>query len=144
MHADHLECELVQLPSGRWHCPVCDAEQVRTLPVRAHRICAIAKPFAAGGPGTELKRLIKKWLRIDPAACSTCGQRAAEMDRRGPAWCCENLDRIVGWLEEAARDRKLPFVKSFAKLLILKAIRTAKRKAGELHSADLGESADGS
>jgi hypothetical protein len=53
-----------------------------------------------------LKRLLA-WLGINVTSCGQCATRALEMDRRGIAWCRENLETIVGWLgEETERRRK--------------------------------------
>jgi hypothetical protein len=51
------------------------------------------------------------------------------MDKRGIDWCERNQDTIVGWLEEEARARELPFVPIAAKLLVKRAIRNAKKNA---------------
>ncbi|MGD0897979.1 MAG: hypothetical protein ABR915_09080 [Thermoguttaceae bacterium] len=43
-------CRLVQLPTGRWHCPACDPEAGRTVPIAgARRHCRVpsGRPLAA-------------------------------------------------------------------------------------------------
>jgi len=88
-------------------------------------IPARPKPTPSG-PGTELKLILKKF-GIRAKGCG-CTSRAAEMDRRGPEWCRENIDRIVGWLRGQARKRKLPFSRSAAKILVRLAIRNSERR----------------
>ena len=41
----------------------------------------------------------------------------------------KHLDHVEQRLEEAARERSLPFVRSAARLLVLRAIRQAERAA---------------
>jgi len=36
-----IDCELYQLADGRWHCPRCDPEKKRLLPVKARRNCRV-------------------------------------------------------------------------------------------------------
>ena len=51
------------------------------------------------------------------------------MDARGPDWCLENIDQIVGWLREEHERRKilLPFSAVGARVLIRTAVRNARR-----------------
>lgn len=84
-------------------------------------------PIPTGGPGTELKAILAKF-RITATGSCGCNARAAEMDVRGPAWCRENIDKIVDWLGQEAAKRHLPFVRAATKLLIRLAIRNAERK----------------
>ena len=37
-----------------------------------------------------------------------CGERAAAMDALGVAWCEQNVEEIVGWLEEEAKQTGIP------------------------------------
>jgi hypothetical protein len=88
-------------------------------------------PSTDGGPGTELKGLLRYMGIVATPNCS-CNARAEEMDRREqetPGWCAENMDTILGWLQEQAKARGLPFVRAAAKLLVNRAISLAKRKA---------------
>jgi hypothetical protein len=83
----------------------------------------------AHGPGTELKRILAT-VGIYATGTCKCGRRAAEMDRRGCAWCEENLDTIVGWLREEAEKRGLPFVDVAGRLIVRRAIAAARRRVG--------------
>lgn len=77
--------------------------------------------------GTELKRLLKTWLRIEATPNCACNQRARLMDERGCDWCEQNADEIVGWLREEAEKRKLPFMDAAGKLLVRRAIAAARK-----------------
>jgi hypothetical protein len=85
-------------------------------------------PNPTSGPGTELKKLLKK-IGITATPNCSCNARAREMDARGPDWCEANLDTIVGWLREEATKRKLPFVDMAGRLLVKRAIRNARKAA---------------
>lgn len=89
-----------------------------------------APRLEAGGPraGSELKRVLA-FFRIFPEGGCQCDTTAAEMDLRGPEWCRENIDRIVGVMREEAGKRRLPFVGPVARRLLLLAIWRAERRA---------------
>jgi ribosomal protein L37AE/L43A len=61
--------------------------------------------LAKHGTGTYLHKLIKKLTGEDITPNCPCKSRIAEMNRRGPAWCRENVEAIVGWLEEEIERR---------------------------------------
>lgn len=77
--------------------------------------------------GTELKELIKKWLKITTTATCSCNARAQIMDANGCNWCEQNIDTIVGWLREEAKKRQLPFINAVGRLVIKKAIANARK-----------------
>ena len=79
------------------------------------------------GAGTELKRLLH-WLGIVPTFGCGCGVKASLMDERGPDWCLENMDMIVGWMEEEATKRQLPYTRAGARVLVRLAVRAARKK----------------
>lgn len=82
------------------------------------------------GPGTELKKLLKR-VGITATPNCSCNARAAKMDieeAREPGWCEAHLDEIVGWLREEAAKRGLPFLDSAGKLLVKKAIQNHKKQ----------------
>ena len=85
------------------------------------------------GPGTELKKLLKK-VGITASPDCSCNARARLMDERGIEWCEANLDEIVGWLREEATKRGLPFVDMAGRMLVKRAIKNARRADG--HRAD--------
>lgn len=78
------------------------------------------------GPGSILSGMLSS-LGIKSAPTCSCKRRALEMNDKGPDWCENNLDQIVGWLEEEAKKRKLPFVKTVAKLMVQRAISKSRR-----------------
>lgn len=81
------------------------------------------------GPGTELKKLLKK-IGITATPTCSCNARARRMDEeeaREPGWCEAHLDEIVGWLREEAEKRGLPFVDMAGRLLVRRAVRLAKK-----------------
>lgn len=80
-----------------------------------------------GGPGTELKALLKL-IGITASPNCKCNARANIMDVWGCDVCETKIDEIVGWLKEEAQNRKLPFVETAAKLLVKRAIKNARKK----------------
>src|SRR5262249_8473634 len=82
------------------------------------------KPILSGGAGTELKKLLAK-IGITTTPDCACNQRAIEMDQKGVEWCAANVETIVGWLQEEATRRKLPFTKLGGRTLLRLAIRRA-------------------
>lgn len=84
-----------------------------------------------GGPGTELKKLMKSLLGIVATPDCSCNAHAAQMDEWGPDGCDtpERLAMIVGWLEGQARARNLPFVRIAVEQAVKLAIRRARKTA---------------
>ena len=83
-------------------------------------------------PGLSLKKTLKSLLGISASPNCRCNSHARtmdEMEASEPGWCMKNIDKIVGWLEEEARARKLPFFRYAAKLLVKRAIRLSYKKA---------------
>ena len=126
MPSRSVQCEYK--PSGEPNIYVCQTcghrFRSKKPPEALHRICFV-RP--SGGPGTELKRLLKR-LGIKPDGTCNCEHHAAQMDAWGPDGCEENMDAVVGWLEKEARKRCLPFVRFGAEQLVRLAIRRARRK----------------
>lgn len=88
-------------------------------------------PPPDGGPGTELRKLLKT-LGIQPRGkdCQ-CNAHALEMDRRGPQWCEAHLETIVDWLAEEAKKRPLLgvlFSRTAARQMVRLAIQRARAK----------------
>jgi len=83
------------------------------------------QPETHGGPGTELKKLLSA-IGIRATGCDMCVQRADEMNKKGPQWCLDNIDMIVGWMRDSAARRKLPFSQFMATRLVKLAIRRAQ------------------
>lgn len=88
-----------------------------------------APVIPAGGPGTELSRLLKRF-GIEPTPTCSCRAKAAEMDR----WGCdeaakpERIDEVVAVMRAEAAARGLPFLDAVGKLLVRRAIANARRE----------------
>jgi len=102
-------------------CTVCG--QVTARP-ESIRVCTGQPP--AGGPGTELKKLLAR-VGITATPDCSCNARAAEMDRQGVDWCEANVDTIVVWMREQAAARGLPFVDLAGRMLVRQAVKNARR-----------------
>ena len=89
-----------------------------------------SSPPPAGGPGTEIKKLLAR-VGITATPDCACNARAAEMDRQGVEWCEANIDTIVGWLREQAEARGLPFLDLAGRLLVRRAIGNARKTGGK-------------
>jgi|688.fasta_scaffold02901_18 hypothetical protein len=87
----------------------------------------------SGGVGTELKKLLKL-IGITASPTCSCNARAKTMDENGTQWCEDNKDTIVGWLEEEANKRNLPFSSYLATTLINFAIKKAKKAQTQQNS----------
>ena len=99
-------------------------------------------PAPTSGPGTELKKLLKTWLRIEASPTCSCNARAKRMDTeeaREPGWCEAHLDEIVGWLREEATKRKLPFVDMAGRVLVRRAISNARKELARAEKAATAE-----
>jgi len=83
----------------------------------------------AGGPGTELKRILLAF-GIKAASGCNCAGMARQMDGWGPGGCEKRLEKIVDHLEKEAKRRKLPipFRRTLARLLVRRAIRLARKR----------------
>jgi hypothetical protein len=102
--------------------------QPLTRPVRGS-IRVVRKPSdkaTAGGPGTELKRLLRR-VGIRPTANCRCNAHARKMDRNGIDWCERHTDTILAWLAAESSRRGLPFLRPAATAIIRLAIRRARR-----------------
>ena len=85
------------------------------------------EPDIGEGVGTELKKMLSMiGLRSGPH-CS-CNEKAKKMNDNGIQWCKDNKSTILGWLEEEAKKRKLPFLKFGANKIINFAIHRADKK----------------
>jgi hypothetical protein len=86
----------------------------------------VQKVETESGVGTELKKLLKT-IGITASPTCACNARAKTMNENGIQWCEDNKDTIVGWLEEEANKRNLPFSSYLATILINFAIKKAKK-----------------
>ena len=85
----------------------------------------------AGGTGTELTKLLQFFgINAAEKGCK-CKSRAAKMDKNGVEWCSNNIEKILDWLQEESQRRKLPFLRTAARVIVLRAIRNARLKGFE-------------
>jgi hypothetical protein len=119
-----------------YRCARCGLVWIKpVLPIRSHcRLAARQTPIVVrplrpspSGAGTELKRLLQR-IGIRATAGCRCHAHVRQMDEQGTAWCRENLPTIVGWLQEEAAGRRLPFAHAAAAALVRLAIRRAERR----------------
>jgi len=78
------------------------------------------------GPGSILTRMIST-LGIKSSSNCSCRKHALEMNEKGPEWCEQNIDTILGWLKEESLKRGLPFIESVARLMVNAAISKSKK-----------------
>lgn len=78
------------------------------------------------GPGAILAGMISAMGIKSTPNCS-CKKHALEMNVNGPDWCEENLGTVLDWLNEEAKKRNLPFVRTVAKLIVQRAINKSRR-----------------
>lgn len=109
-------------------CLVCGAK------VRAGTKRNCSKPGAArpvhapeGGVGGHLKSILAT-IGIHAQPNCSCNKRAAYLDSMGPRWAEDNIETVVGWLQEEARKRRLPFFKTVGRMLVRRAIMFARRR----------------
>jgi len=122
-----VRCDL-SAPDAR--CPVCGFQARRRdgrLVVGAIRSCPGSPPPC--GPGCHLKKLLA-WAFIRPTGKCRCNERARLMDLQGPDWCEANADTIVGWMQEEAENRGMPFSGVAARATLALAISAARAEAG--------------
>ena len=78
--------------------------------------------------GTELKAMLS-WLGVKATSVCKCSDRASQMDKAGCQWVKDNVEVVVGWLEEEAKKRRMPFARLAGRLLVLQAVRRAEAKS---------------
>lgn len=85
------------------------------------------------GPGTHLKRILKRYFRIKAGRGCKCEPTAKEMDRKGCEWSWENREPIVDVMQAEAKQRKLKlvFTRLGARQLLRVAIKLARRDERE-------------
>jgi hypothetical protein len=125
-----------------WRCARCgfaDHAPAEYFPHKIHRRCDDGRPRPLG-VGGHLKKLLAYFGLVADGDC-LCDDRAREMNLRGPDWCAENIETIVGWLREAAEKRGLPFSAFAARQLVRLAIRRARadQRRSEASQAESGE-----
>jgi len=90
----------------------------------------LAEAIVAGGPGTELSRLLKRF-GIEPTPTCQCRAKQQQMDQWGCDECSrpERIDEVVAVMKAEATARGLPFLDLAGRLLVRRAIANARRNA---------------
>lgn len=70
------------------------------------------------GPGTVLLSIFE-YIGIKSSASCHCRRHAKVMDHKGTAWCLDNIETIIGWLETEALARKLLFFRSGVRIALI-------------------------
>lgn len=86
--------------------------------------------------GTHLESILHL-VGLKP--CPDCHDHAETMNQWGQDGCERNLEIIVGWLEESAKNQGVFFWKPGARWLVRLAIAMAKRGKPDLLESDLDE-----
>jgi len=81
-----------------------------------------------GGPGTELKTLLKK-IGIESTPTCKCNAMALQMDQWGADECSrpERIDEVLAAMRTEAAKRGLPFLDAAGRVLIRRAIANARK-----------------
>jgi len=78
------------------------------------------------GPGTELKKMLAT-IGIHATPTCKCNKMAKQMDEWGWEESLKHINEIVTVMEETAKKRKLPFVRTAGRTLVRIACWKAKR-----------------
>lgn len=96
----------------------------------------LSKAPITNGPGTELKKILKKWFGIEASAGCSCNSMAIKMDALGPDWCESEsgLLEIINTMKNEYIKRqtnnwvKLPWSDLLAKKMIHIACKKARKQ----------------
>jgi hypothetical protein len=85
-------------------------------------------PPTVGGPGTELRKLLKRFGITATPGCK-CNSMALQMDQWGCDECAkpERIEEVLAVMRAEAAKRGLPFLDAAGRLLIRRAIANARR-----------------
>lgn len=78
-----------------------------------------------GGPGTVLKAMLAT-LGIHADGQCKCNKMARQMDAWGPDESLKHIEEIVSVMEETAKKRKLPFLRTVGRALVRRAISKSR------------------
>ena len=153
MYKNMLYCNFIKI-NERWVCGQCGTEIphkegikkpfglcslfINNPSIASHVLKKGGTPFGAvdktrekkypeEGPGTELKKLLG-FIGIQATSNCSCNKKALIMNDWGCDVCMNNIEHILDWLREEASKRKLPFIRSLAKILVKQAIKNARKK----------------
>lgn len=87
----------------------------------------IRKRYALStGPGTMLKSMLES-LGIRASKTCKCNKMARKMDEWGPEEALKHIEEIVDVMEETAKKRGLPFVRTAGRAMVRLACWRSKR-----------------
>ena len=91
---------------------------------------APASPPPQQGPGSELKSLLATFgIHASPTCkCNAMAGKMNDMESKEPGWCLAHIEEIVDVMEETAKARKLPFLRTAGRLLVKKAVKNWHKK----------------
>lgn len=78
------------------------------------------------GAGTILSGMLSS-LGIKSGPNCSCKRNAIEMNEKGPDWCEQNIQQILGWLREESQKRNMPYIETIAKIMVMNAIKKSRR-----------------
>ena len=125
-----MPCVVEQREDGTWVIDTDHEKYPKVARIDAkiqQQVMESAQKSFGEGVGTELKGLLSM-IGIKSSPTCSCNKRARSMNEHGIQWCKDNIPTIVGWLEEEAKKRKLPFLKFAATKIVKLAIYRAEKK----------------
>jgi hypothetical protein len=117
----------VAVPVSETHIQVPEDDFARIR--REYALSVAPKPSrqtTPSGPGTELKALLATIGIVASPTCK-CNKMARQMDEWGQE-SLHHIEEIVDVMEETAKKRKLPFLRTAGRTLVRIACWKAKRK----------------
>ena len=98
------------------------------LEMPEHHFQRIRAKYAPNpGPGAELKAMLST-MGIHASPTCKCNKMARQMDEWGPEEAMKHIEEIVDVMEETAKKRGLPFIRTAGRALVRMACWKAKRK----------------
>ena len=99
------------------------------LEMPEHHFQRIRAKYAPNpGPGTELKAMLST-MGIHASPTCKCNKMARKMDEWGPEEAMKHIEEIVDVMEETAKKRGLPFIRTAGRALVRMACWKAKRRS---------------
>lgn len=79
-------------------------------------------------PGDKLRAMFRSLGVGRGKGCGQCDEHVSLMNSWGTERCKQEIETIVGWLEEASKKRHLPFSRTVARMAVQLAIWQAERE----------------
>lgn len=108
-------------------CAACGFKVRAAIDASLRRTCPSLHHYAER-VGHHLSILLGSFS-IKPINGCKCKSRSKYLDALGADWCEQNIETIVEWLKEEAAARGLPFISTVGRMLVRRAISTARREA---------------